>query len=154
MKVILIENVPSLGKAGDLVQVAPGYGRNYLIPKKQALEASPANIKLLERQKQLFLQKAGNEKQRAMEMAAHLGSLPCTLSRPVGEGEKLFGSVTTLDLQKFLGEKGVSLDRRKIHLPAPIKMLGTFTIPIKLHPEVIAQLKVDVVPAPPTKEKS
>lgn len=154
MKVILIENVPSLGKAGDLVQVAPGYGRNYLIPKKQALEASPANIKLLERQKQLFLQKAGNEKQQAMEMAAHLGSLPCTLSRPVGESEKLFGSITTLDLQKFLSEKGVLLDRRKIHLPAPIKMLGTFTIPIKLHPEVIAQLKVEVVPAPPTKEKS
>ena len=154
MKVILIENVPSLGKAGDLVQVAPGYGRNYLIPKKQALEATPANIKLLERQKNLFLQKAGNEKHRAMEMAAQIDSLPCTLSRPVGESEKLFGSVTSLDLQKFLSEKGVSLDRRKIHLPAPIKMLGTFTIPIKLHPEVIAQLKVEVVPAPPTKEKS
>ncbi len=154
MKIILIENVPSLGKAGDLVQVAPGYGRNYLIPKKQALEASPANIQLLGRQKQLFLQKAGNEKSRALEMAAQLDSLPCTLSRPVGESEKLFGSVTSLDLQKFLSEKGVSLDRRKIHLPAPIKMLGTFTIPIKLHPEVIAQLKVEVVPAPPTKEKS
>ena len=154
MKVILIENVPSLGKAGDLVQVAPGYGRNYLIPKKQALEASPANIQLLERQKQLFLQKAGNEKQRAQEMSAQIESLPCTLSRPVGESEKLFGSVTTLDLQKFLSDKGISLDRRKIHLPSPIKMLGTFMVPIKLHPEVIAQLKVEVVPAPPTKEKS
>jgi large subunit ribosomal protein L9 len=154
MKIILIENVPSLGKAGDLVQVAPGYGRNYLIPKKQALEASPANIRLLERQKQLFLQKAGTEKQRAMELAAKIESLPCTLSRPVGENEKLFGSVTSLDLQKILSEKGVSLDRRKIHLPAPIKMLGAFTIPIKLHPEVIAQFKVEVVPAPPAKEKS
>jgi large subunit ribosomal protein L9 len=154
MKVILIEDVPSLGKAGDLVQVAPGYGRNYLIPKNQALEASPANIHLFERQKKVFLQKAGNEKHRAMEMAAQLDSLLCTLSRPVGESEKIFGSVTTMDLQKFLSEKGVSLDRRKIHLPAPIKMLGTFTIPIKLHPEVIAQLKVEVVPAPPAKEKS
>ena len=89
-----------------------------------------------------------------MELAAQIDSLPCTLSRPVGESEKLFGSVTTMDLQKFLSEKGISLDRRKIHLPAPIKMLGTFTIPIKLHPEVIAQLKVEVVPAPPAKEKS
>jgi len=154
MKVILIENVPSLGKAGDLVQVAPGYGRNYLIPKKQALEASAANIQLLERQKQLFLQKAGNEKQRALDLATQIGSLLCTLPRPVGENEKLFGSVTSLDLQKFLAEKGFSLDRRKIQLPAPIKAAGTFTVPIKLHPEVTAQLKVDVVPAPPAKEKS
>ncbi len=154
MKVILIADVPSLGKAGDLVQVAPGYGRNYLIPKKQALEASPANLRLWERQKQLFLQKAGNEKQRALDLAGHLASLPCTLPRPVGENEKLFGSVTTMDLQKFLTEKGFSLDRRKIHLPAPIKTLGSFTVPIKLHPEVIAELKVEVVPAPPAKEKS
>ncbi len=154
MKVILIENVPSLGKAGDLVQVAPGFGRNYLIPKKQALEASPANLKLLERQKQLFLKKAGNEKQRALELAAQIDALPCTLSRPAGESEKLFGSVTSLDLQKFLVEKGLSLDRRKIHLPAPIKTLGTHTVPIKLHPEVVAQLKVEVLPAPPAKEKS
>ena len=154
MKIILIETVPALGKAGDLVQVAAGYGRNYLIPKKQALEASPANLQLLERQKQLFLQKAGNEKQRAQEMAAQIASLPCSISRPVGESEKLFGSVTSLDVQKFLSEKGISLDRRKIHLPAPIKTLGLFTIPIKLHPEVIAQLKVEVNPAPPAKEKS
>jgi large subunit ribosomal protein L9 len=154
MKVILIENVPSLGKAGDLVQVAPGFGRNYLIPKKQALEASPANLQLLERQKQLFLKKAGNEKQRALELAAQIDALPCTLSRPVGESEKLFGSVTSLDLQKFLVEKGISLDRRKIQLPSPIKTVGTHAVPIKLHPEVVAQLKVAVVPAPPAKEKS
>jgi len=154
MKIILIETVASLGKAGDVVQVAAGYGRNYLIPKKQALEATPTNIQLLERQKQLFLQKAGNEKQRALEMASQIDSLPCALSRPVGESEKLFGSVTTLDLQKLLAENGFSLDRRKIQLPAPIKTLGTFTVPIKLHPEVTAQLKVEVLPAPPAKEKS
>jgi large subunit ribosomal protein L9 len=153
MKVILIEDVPSLGKAGDVVQVAPGFGRNYLVPKKQALEASPANMRLLERQKQLFLQKAGNEKQRALDLAAQITSLPCTMSRPAGESEKLFGSVTALDLQKFLAEKGVSLDRRKIVLPAPIKTLGAFPVSIKLHPEVTAQLKVEVVPAPPAKEK-
>ena len=154
MKIILIENVPSLGNAGDVVQVSAGYGRNYLVPKKLALEASPANIRLLERQKQLFLQKAGNEKQKALEQAAQIESLPCSLSRPAGEKEKLFGSVTSLDLQNFLSEKGISLDRRKIQLPAPIKTLGAFTVPIKLHPEVSAQLKVEVTPAPPAKEKS
>jgi large subunit ribosomal protein L9 len=154
MKVILIENVASLGKAGDVVAVAPGYGRNFLIPKNLALEATSANTHLLERQKQLFLQKAGQEKHRAQDLAAQIETLPCALPRPVGENEKLFGSVTTLDLQKVLTDKGLSIDRRKIHLPTPIKTLGTFTIPIKLHPEVTAQLKVEVVPAPSTKEKS
>lgn len=154
MRVILIENVPSLGNAGDTVQVAPGYGRNYLIPKSMALEATPANLELLKRQKQLFLQKAGQEKARAQELAAQIDALPCALPRPVGENDKLFGSVTTLDLQKFLSEKGFSIDRRRIHLPAPIKSLGVFSIPIKLHPEVTAQLKVEVTPASATKEKA
>jgi large subunit ribosomal protein L9 len=154
MKVILIENVPSLGKAGDVVTVAPGYGRNFLIPKKVALEATPANTRLLERQKQHFLQKAGQEKQRAQELAAQIEALSCALPRPVGENEKLFGSVTTLDLQKVLADKGFSIDRRKILLPTPIKSLGSFTIPVKLHPEVTAQIKFEVVPAPATKEKS
>jgi large subunit ribosomal protein L9 len=154
MKIILIEDVPSLGKAGELVQVAPGFGRNFLIPKKRALEASPENVRLLERQKQLFLKKAGNEKQKALALAAQIAGLPCILARPVGESEKLFGSVTSLDLQKFLAEKGLSLDRRKILLPAPIKSLGGYTVPIKLHPEVTAELKLEVVPAPAAKETS
>ncbi len=154
MKVILIENVPSLGKAGDIVPVAPGYGRNYLIPKSLALEATQENVQLLERQKQLFLQKAGQEKGRAQEMAAKIDSLPCLLARPVGESDKLFGSVTTMDLQKFLSEKGFSIDRRKILLAAPIKSLGSFSVPIRLHPEVTAQLKLEVVAAPSAKEKA
>jgi len=153
MNVILIENVPALGKAGDIVPVAPGYGRNYLIPKNLALEATPANLQLLERQKLLFLQKAGQEKTRAEELAAQIDSLPCLLPRPVGESDKLFGSVTTMDLQKFLNEKGFSIDRRKILLGTPIKSLGSFSVPIRLHPEVTAQLKVEVVAAPSAKEK-
>jgi len=153
MKVILIENVPSLGKAGDIVPVAPGYGRNFLVPKKLALEATSANLQLLERQKQLFLQKAGQEKAHAQELATQIASTSCLLSRPVGESDKLFGSVTTMDLQKFLGEKGFSIDRRKILLEAPIKSLGSFLVPIRLHPEVTAQLKVEVVAAP-AKEKA
>jgi large subunit ribosomal protein L9 len=152
MKIILIENVPSLGKAGDIVQVAPGYGRNYLIPKNLALEATSENLQLLDRQKQLFLQKEGQEKQKAQELATKIASLPCVLPRPVGENEKLFGSVTTLDLQKVLSEKGLSVDRRKIQMPTPIKSLGTFTVPIKLHAEVTAQLRVEVVPVSSAKE--
>jgi len=147
MKVILIENVPSLGKAGDLAQVAEGYGRNFLIPKKLALEATAANLRHLEQQKDSFLQKATKEKQKAAELAARIEQLPCTLARPAGESDKLFGSVTTLDLNKFLQEQGISIDRRKIHLPSPIKTLGSYTVALKLHPDVTAQLKVNVIAA-------
>jgi len=147
MKVILVETVPSLGKAGDIVQVAAGYGRNFLIPKKLALEASPANLKLLDRQRDSFLDKASKEKRGAQELASKIENLPFTMARPAGENEKLFGSVTSMDLQKLLDQQGIPVDRRKIQLPNPIKTLGSFSIPIKLHPEVTAQLKVQVVPA-------
>ena len=150
MKVILIENVSSLGKAGDLVQVAVGYGRNFLIPKKLALEASPANLRHLEQQREVFLAKATNEKQNFADLAAKIDALSCNLARPAGENEKLFGSVTTMDLQRFLQEKGISVDRRKLVLPSPIKALGSYSVPLKLHPEVTAQLKVNVVAASPT----
>ena len=152
MKVILIENVPSLGEAGDLAQVAEGYGRNFLIPKKLALEATAANLRHLELRKESFLQKATKEKQNALDLAARIEQLPCTLARPAGESEKLFGSVTTLDLNQFLQEQGISLDRRKIHLPNPIKTLGSYTVALKLHPEVTAQLKVTVVAASPAEK--
>jgi large subunit ribosomal protein L9 len=147
MKVILIENVPSLGKAGDIVPVAVGYGRNFLIPKKMALEATLTNLHHLERQREFFLDKAGKEKQKAQAVAEKIASLLCTLARPAGENEKLFGAITSMDLQEFLNNQGLSVDRRKIFLPNPIKTLGSFTVPVKLHPEVSAQLKVDVVPA-------
>jgi large subunit ribosomal protein L9 len=149
MKVILLENVPSLGKTGDTVQVAEGYGRNFLIPKRMALEATPANLRHLEQQREVFLQKGTKEKQSAADLAAKIDVLPCTLIRPAGENEKLFGSVTSMDLQRFLQEKGISLDRRKIHLPQPIKALGSYSVPLKIHPEITAQLKVNVVAASP-----
>jgi large subunit ribosomal protein L9 len=155
MKIILIQDVPSLGKAGDTVQVAEGYGRNFLIPKKLALEASAANLRHLEQQRETFLSKATKEKEKAAELASKIEQLTCDLARPAGESEKLFGSVTSMDLQKFLHEQGVALDRRKIALPSPIKALGTYTVPLKLHPEVTAQLRVTVVAASSTgKEKT
>jgi len=147
MKVILIENVPSLGKAGDVVQVATGYGRNFLIPKKLALEASSANVNVLKRQQESFLKTAAGEKEKANELAGKIEALSCTITRQSGENEKLFGSVTSMDIQEFLTGQGISLDRRKILLPNPIKSLGNFTIPVKLHSEVTAQLKVNVTPA-------
>ena len=153
MKVILIENVPSLGKPGDTVQVAEGYGRNFLIPKKMALEATPANLHRLEQQREVFLQKGAREKQMASDLAAKLDERSCTLARPAGENEKLFGSVTSMDLQRFLQEKGISLDRRKILLPQPIKTLGSYSVPLKLHPEITAQLKVNVVAASPEEKE-
>ena len=154
MKIILMENVPSLGKAGDVVQVATGYARNFLIPQKMALEASSANVHGLERRRESFLKKADHEKQNAAELAQKIESLSCTLGRQVGENEKLFGSVTTMDLQEFLNGQGISVDRRKILLPTPIKSLGNFTVPVKLHPEVIAHLKVKVTPAVAEKKKT
>ncbi|MDH4267402.1 MAG: 50S ribosomal protein L9 [Deltaproteobacteria bacterium] len=154
MKVILIETVPSLGKAGDIVPVAVGYGRNFLIPKKLALEATPANLQLLERQRESFLDKASKDKSKAQDLAVKIENLPCTLARPAGENEKLFGAVTSMDLQKLLNEQGIAVDRRKIQLPNPIKNLGSFSIPVKLHPEVTAQLKVIVTPAAVDQAKS
>jgi large subunit ribosomal protein L9 len=148
MKVILIENVPSLGKVGEIAQVAPGYARNFLIPKKLAIEATAANLQLLERQREAFIHKAQKDKKMAETMAARIENLTCTLAHKAGESEKLFGSITTKDLQEFLAQQGISIDRRKILLPHPIKSLGSYTIPVKLHSEVVANLKVNVIAAP------
>jgi len=154
MKLILIEDVPSLGQAGEVVQVAPGYGRNFLIPKNLALAASSANLKLLERQSESFLKKADHERKMAADLARKIENLACTFSRQVGENEKLFGSVTRMDLQDFLSAQGIPLDRRKILLSNPIKSTGSFTVPVKLHPEIVANLKVDVTAAVAEKKKA
>jgi large subunit ribosomal protein L9 len=154
MKVILIEPVSSLGKAGDVVQVAVGYARNFLIPKKLAIESSAANMQLLERQRESFLGKVGKERKNAQELALKIENLTFTLARPAGENEKLFGSVTSMDLQKLLAAEGITVDRRKILLSNPIKQLGSLTIPVKLHPEVLAQMKISVVPVDPAPAKS
>jgi large subunit ribosomal protein L9 len=153
MKVILLENVPSLGKAGDLVQVATGYGRNFLIPKKLALESSPSNLRRLEQQRETLLSKAAKEKEEASTLAEKIEQLPCTLARPAGDKEKLFGSVTAQDLQKFLQEQGISLDRRKILLSNPIKALGSYSIALKLYPGVTAHLMVNVIAASPASKE-
>ncbi|PIV21787.1 MAG: 50S ribosomal protein L9 [Deltaproteobacteria bacterium CG_4_8_14_3_um_filter_45_9] len=145
MQVILLENIPSLGKAGDLVKVSDGYGRNYLIPQKKALLATEKSLKVIEHQKRQVQQSMEKAKRDAEKLGQRIEKLSCTFAKTVGESGKLFGSVTSMDIENYLKENGIELDRKKISLEEPIKNLGMFTVPIKLHSEVTTHLKVWVV---------
>ncbi|HYA93464.1 MAG TPA: 50S ribosomal protein L9 [Thermodesulfobacteriota bacterium] len=145
MKVVLLENVPSLGKAGDLVKVSDGYGRNYLVPQNKAIPATEKSLKVIEHQKRLVQQRMEKSKKDAEKLGREIEKLSCTFAKTVGESGKLFGSVTSMDIEAYLKENGFGVDRKKIALEEPIKNLGMFTIPIKLHPEVTTHLKVWVV---------
>jgi large subunit ribosomal protein L9 len=145
MQIVLLEDVPTLGRAGDTLKVSDGYGRNYLIPRKKAILATDKNIKNLEHQKRQIQQQLGNRKKDAERMAEQIEKLSCTFAKTVGESGKLFGSVTSMEIENYLKENGIDVDRKKILMEEPIKNLGMFTIPIKIHPEVTANLKVWVV---------
>jgi large subunit ribosomal protein L9 len=145
MKVILLENVPPLGKAGDLVKVSDGYGRNYLIPQKKAVLATEKSLKVIEHQKRLIQQRMEKAKKDAEKLGQQIENLSCTFAKTVGESGKLFGSVTSMDIENYLKENGIKVDRKKIALEEPIKNLGVSNVPIKLHPEVTTHLKVWVV---------
>lgn len=145
MQVILLEDIPSLGKVGDQVKVSDGYGRNFLIPKKKAVFATEKNLKALQHEKALVQHRLGKMKKDAVKMAQEIENLSCTFAKTVGESGKLFGSVTSMDIEAFLKENGMEVDRKKIVLEEPIKNLGMHTVAIKLQPEVIAHLKVWVV---------
>jgi len=145
MQVILLEDVPSLGKAGDHLKVSDGYGRNCLIPQKKAILATEKNLKGLEHQKRLVQHRMGKVKKDAEKIVEQIEGLACTFAKTVGESGKLFGSVTSMEIENFLKENGIDVDRKKILLEEPIKNLGMFTVPIKLRPEVTAHLKVWVV---------
>jgi large subunit ribosomal protein L9 len=145
MQVILLENIPSLGKAGDLVKVADGYGRNYLVPQKKAILATEKSIKVLEHQKRGVQHRIEKTRKDVDKVAQKIEALSCTFVKPVGESGKLFGSVTSMEIEDYLKENGIEVDRKRIHLEEPIKTLGVHTVPIKLSPEVVAQLKVWVV---------
>lgn len=145
MQVILLEDVLSLGKAGDLVKVSDGYGRNYLIPQKKAILATEKSLKVIEHQKRQVQQRMEKTRRDAEKMGHRIETLSCTFVKTVGESGKLFGSVTSMDIENYLKENGIEVDRKKISLEEPIKNLGMFTVPIKLHSEVTANLKVWVV---------
>jgi large subunit ribosomal protein L9 len=145
MQIILLEDVPSLGKAGDQVKVSDGYGRNYLIPKKKAVLATEKSLKAIEHQKRLVQQSMGKARKDAERVAQQIEAFSCTLAKPVGESGKLFGAVTSMEIESCLKENGIDVDRKKILLEEPIKNLGMVTVPIRLHSEVTANLKVWVV---------
>ena len=130
---------------GDLIQTKDGYARNYLLPKKIAVPANPQNLKTLEHQKTLLQQKQNRIKRDAEKLAQKIEKISCTISKPAGEDDKLFGAVTSLDIEESLNEEGLKIDRKRIQLEEPIKSLGIYKVPIKLHPEVTANLKVWVV---------
>ncbi len=145
MKVILKQNVESLGKAGDPVKVADGYARNFLIPKGLAAEANSRNMKAFEHEKQRILQQADKIQKQAEETAVRLGAVTCTIARRVGEQEKLFGSVGAKDIEEALISQGVEIDKKSVLLDEPIKTLGEFPVRIKVSAGVTAEIKVVVV---------
>ncbi|HZZ85269.1 MAG TPA: 50S ribosomal protein L9 [Anaeromyxobacteraceae bacterium] len=144
MKLILREDVDNLGKGGELVEVKPGYGRNYLLPRGLAVLANPRNVRELEHQKAVAEAKAAKLKASAQAVAKRIAETPVSLKRKVGEQEKLYGSVTALDIVEALAARGLQLDRRLVDLKDPIKTLGDFEVPVKLHREVDAKVKVKV----------
>ncbi len=144
MKVILKENIDTLGHIGDIVKVAPGYARNFLIPKGIAIEATTRNAKALEHAKRQMEYKKNKVKEQAMSLVAKLEALTIVLAHQAGEGDKLFGSVTNMELAEYLKNQGFEIDRKKIVLVDPIKHLGEYTATVKVHPEVNATLKVVV----------
>jgi large subunit ribosomal protein L9 len=145
MKVILKQNVPSLGRAGDLVKVNDGYARNLLIPKGLAVEADDKNIKAFELAKKNILQKVQKEKAGAQDLASRLSQVTLTIPRKVGDQHKIFGSVTSKDIESALAEKGFDIDRKMIVHDEQIKHLGEFKVRIKLHSGIETEIKVNVV---------
>jgi large subunit ribosomal protein L9 len=145
MEVILREHVDHLGRRGDLVKVADGYARNYLLPRKMALLATEGNKKQIERERVKFDMKELEDQKIAQAVAERMAGVEIEIARKVGETEALYGSVTSGDITEALAAKGFELDRRKLQLPEPIKKLGDYTVPVKLHRDVTTNLKVRVV---------
>jgi len=145
MEVILREHVDNLGRRGEIVKVADGYARNYLLPRKLALPATDSNKKHVERERKKLEAREAEEKAQAEAIGARLKSIDIVVARRVGETDQLYGSVTAADIADFLKEKGFELDRRKIILPEPVKTLGDHEVPLKLHREVTVPLTVRVV---------
>lgn len=145
MEVILREHVDNLGRRGDLVKVADGYARNYLLPRKLALLATEGNKRRIEKERAKFDAAEAEEKRVAEAVSARINNIELEIARRVGETDVLYGSVTTSDIAEALARKGFEIDRRKIHLQEPLKRLGEFEVPVRLQREVTATVKVKVV---------
>jgi large subunit ribosomal protein L9 len=145
MQVILREDIDKLGKIGDLVKVKDGYARNYLVPMKKAIEATPKNLRAMEHAKKMVADRMRKLKKEAAADADRIKALSITIKAKAGEEGKLFGSVTSMDIAEAAAARGVTIDKRKIVLEEPIKRLGDFAVPVKLHADVVVELKVMVV---------
>jgi large subunit ribosomal protein L9 len=146
LEVILREDIKTLGKAGEMVRVKPGYARNYLLPQGLAYEATEGNKKRIAAESKARNVKHEAEKKEATALAGSLGALTVTISGKAGEGDRLFGSITASDIADGLAAQGHKIDKRKIELDHPIKSLGAHTVMLRLHPEVQAEIRVSVVP--------
>jgi len=142
MEVILKEDVAKLGARGEVVKVAEGYGRNFLLPRKLAIEATSGNKKVIEQMKAAAVRRSAKEKAQAEELAKQFDGLAVSFQRRSGEHDQLFGSVTSSDIAEALEKKSFQIDRRKVQLHEPLRTLGEFTVPVKLHKDVTAHLKV------------
>ena len=145
MEVILRQHVDNLGERGQIVKVADGYARNYLLPRNLALPATEGNKRHVERERKIVEQREAEEKGQAEAVAARLAGVAITIARRVGETDQLYGSVTAADIADYLKAKGFEVDRRKLVLPDPIKPIGEHNVPLKLHRNVTVPLKVKVV---------
>jgi len=152
MEVILREDVPTLGSRGDVVKVADGYGRNYLLPRKLAIEATRSNRAVIEQMKQAAIRRAANDKADAEAQSKLLEAVSLSFTRKAGEKDQLFGSVTSGDIAAALEAKGFAIDRRKIHLDEPLKHIGEFKVPIRLYKGVDATVTVTVDKEPSAPE--
>ena len=152
MEVILRQHVDNLGRRGEIVKVADGYARNFLLPRKLALPATEGNKRHVERERKIMEAHEAEEKGQAAAIATRLSSVDITIARRVGETEALYGSVTAADIAEYLKAKGFDIDRRKLILPEAIKTLGDHEVPLKLHREVTVPLKVHVVKEGAAKE--
>ncbi len=145
LQVILQSDVENVGKSGELVKVRPGFARNFLLPRQLAVPATTAQINRLEHEKAVAIAKAEKNKKEAQAVASSINALSLKIARPVGEDDKLFGSVTAKEIEAEARKAGVEIDRKKMHLAEPLKALGQVEIPVKLMPGVTATLKVEVV---------
>lgn len=144
MKVILKQDVENLGRKGDIVHVSPGYGRNYLLPRKMALEVTESNLKMVEMERQALKKKLDKERQSYQEQAQKLSELTLTFFRKGGEKDLIFGSVSAADIRETLAERGFDLEKKKILLEEPIKRLGNYTVPVRLSPDEKVELRIEV----------
>lgn len=145
MRVILKQDVENLGKKGDIVNVSPGFGRNYLIPKKLAIEVTSSNMKMIEIEQQALRKRVERDRLSTLEIIHKLNDLTLTFRRKAGEKDLIFGSVSAGDIKESLAEQGFDIDKKKILLEEPIKRLGNYSVPIRLTPEEKAEIRIEIV---------